>query len=168
MQWLTWCIVSWKSCFIFVSLYSVVQVGTCSSLLRYRTQYNRKSGCHVTHQLKGTTTRLCVHFHLHILPWSKYIFPKVLHSIPVSGRIFLLQACLVCSLLCPATWRQIIPLGIGLNPVTPRYPTYLNILACSGTIVGDPDPQDPRVLWPPGSGSISQRYGSDPDPSLFS
>jgi hypothetical protein len=26
--------------------------------------------------------------------------------------------------------------------------------------VGDPDPQDPHVFGPPGSGSISQRYGS--------
>jgi hypothetical protein len=24
----------------------------------------------------------------------------------------------------------------------------------------DPDPPDPRVFWPPGSGSTSQRYGS--------
>jgi len=28
------------------------------------------------------------------------------------------------------------------------------------TIVGDPDPQDPHVFGPPGSGSISQRNGS--------
>ncbi len=26
--------------------------------------------------------------------------------------------------------------------------------------VTDPDPSDPYVFWPPGSGSISQRYGS--------
>jgi len=26
--------------------------------------------------------------------------------------------------------------------------------------VPDPDPRDPRVFWPPGSGSTSQRYGS--------
>ncbi len=26
--------------------------------------------------------------------------------------------------------------------------------------VGDPDPQDPHVFGPPGSGSISRRYGS--------
>ncbi len=26
--------------------------------------------------------------------------------------------------------------------------------------VGDPDPQDPHVFGPSGSGSISQRYGS--------
>ncbi len=26
--------------------------------------------------------------------------------------------------------------------------------------VPDPDPPDPRVFWPPGSGSTSQRYGS--------
>ncbi len=35
---------------------------------------------------------------------------------------------------------------------------------CQGEIVfcnvGDPDPQDPHVFGPPGSGSISQRYGS--------
>jgi hypothetical protein len=31
--------------------------------------------------------------------------------------------------------------------------------------VGDPDPQDLHVYGPPGSGSISQSYGSgDPDP----
>jgi hypothetical protein len=28
------------------------------------------------------------------------------------------------------------------------------------TSVGDPDPQDPHVIGPPGSESISQRYGS--------
>jgi hypothetical protein len=32
--------------------------------------------------------------------------------------------------------------------------------------VWDPDPQDPHVFGPPGSGSISQRY-PDPDTSLF-
>jgi hypothetical protein len=26
---------------------------------------------------------------------------------------------------------------------------------------GDPDPEDPHVFGPPGSGSISQKYGSD-------
>ncbi len=36
--------------------------------------------------------------------------------------------------------------------------------------VGDPDPQDPYVFGPPGSGSISQSTDPDlaPDPSLFS
>jgi hypothetical protein len=34
--------------------------------------------------------------------------------------------------------------------------------------IGDPDPEDPHVFGPPGSGSNSQRYGSDPDPFLFS
>ncbi len=34
----------------------------------------------------------------------------------------------------------------------------INSLGVIG-IVGDPDP-DPHVFWPPGSGSISQRYGS--------
>ncbi len=29
-----------------------------------------------------------------------------------------------------------------------------------GSSVVDPDPQDPHVFGPPGSGSISQRYGS--------
>ncbi len=32
--------------------------------------------------------------------------------------------------------------------------------------VKDPDPQDPHVLRPPGSGSISQRYGSGSFPFL--
>jgi hypothetical protein len=27
----------------------------------------------------------------------------------------------------------------------------------------NPDPPDPRVFWPPGSGSTSQRYGSGSD-----
>ncbi len=36
------------------------------------------------------------------------------------------------------------------------------------TSVGDPNLQDPHVFWPSGSGSLSQRYGMDPDPSLFS
>jgi hypothetical protein len=31
----------------------------------------------------------------------------------------------------------------------------------------DPDPQDPRVFGPAGSGSFSQRYGSGSGPSLF-
>jgi hypothetical protein len=34
------------------------------------------------------------------------------------------------------------------------------------TSVGNPDPQDPHVFGPPGSGSVSQRNGSVP--SLFS
>jgi len=34
------------------------------------------------------------------------------------------------------------------------------------TSVGDPDPQDPHVFGPPGSGSLVR--GADPDPSLFS
>jgi hypothetical protein len=40
--------------------------------------------------------------------------------------------------------------------------------------VGDPEPDDPHVFGPPGSGSISQRYGPasnralDQDPFLFS
>jgi hypothetical protein len=32
----------------------------------------------------------------------------------------------------------------------------------------DTDPKDPHVFGPPGSGSVSQRYGTDPDPFLFS
>ncbi len=33
--------------------------------------------------------------------------------------------------------------------------------------IRDPDPPDPRVLGPPGSGSISQRYKDPvPDPGL--
>jgi hypothetical protein len=35
---------------------------------------------------------------------------------------------------------------------------YNNIFAL--TSVADPDPPDPRVFGPPGSGSINQRYGS--------
>ncbi len=31
--------------------------------------------------------------------------------------------------------------------------------------VADPDPPDPHVFGPPGS--TSQRYGSDPDPSII-
>ncbi len=27
-----------------------------------------------------------------------------------------------------------------------------------GTSVQDPDPYDPKVVWPPGSGSVIQRY----------
>ncbi len=30
----------------------------------------------------------------------------------------------------------------------------------SGVAISVPDPPDPRVFWPPGSGSTSQRYGS--------
>jgi hypothetical protein len=33
--------------------------------------------------------------------------------------------------------------------------------------VGDPDPQDPHVFGPPGSGSISQRYGSGSGSGTF-
>jgi hypothetical protein len=33
--------------------------------------------------------------------------------------------------------------------------------------VGNPDPQDPHVFGPPGSGSISQRYGSGSFPFLI-
>jgi hypothetical protein len=33
--------------------------------------------------------------------------------------------------------------------------------------VTDPDPPDPHVFRPPGSGSINQRCGSDPDPSII-
>jgi hypothetical protein len=36
-----------------------------------------------------------------------------------------------------------------------------------GGSVGDPDPQDPHVFGPPGSGSISQRYGSGSFPFLI-
>jgi hypothetical protein len=33
--------------------------------------------------------------------------------------------------------------------------------------VGDPDPQDPHVFRPPGSGSISERYGFKSFPFLI-
>ena len=36
-----------------------------------------------------------------------------------------------------------------------------NIAASIGTSVADPDPLDPHVFVPPGSGSISQKYGSE-------
>jgi hypothetical protein len=35
-----------------------------------------------------------------------------------------------------------------------------NLAAKQSRSVPDPDPPDPRVFWPPGSGSTSQRYGS--------
>jgi hypothetical protein len=35
-----------------------------------------------------------------------------------------------------------------------------NKIAIVISSVGDSDPQDPQVFGPPGSGSISQRYGS--------
>jgi hypothetical protein len=44
------------------------------------------------------------------------------------------------------------------------------VLAAGGTAssVGDPEPDpDPHVFEPSGFGSICQRYGSGPDPSLF-
>jgi hypothetical protein len=34
------------------------------------------------------------------------------------------------------------------------------VFAIAVTSVEDPDPSDPHVFGPPGSGSISQRYGS--------
>jgi hypothetical protein len=40
----------------------------------------------------------------------------------------------------------------------------LKVVSCS---VGDPDPQDPHVFGPPGSGSIGQRYGSGSAPTCL-
>jgi hypothetical protein len=47
---------------------------------------------------------------------------------------------------CPAVCGQ---LGGGRDTATPLQGS-----------VADPDPPDPRVFGPPGSGSINQRYGS--------
>jgi hypothetical protein len=44
-----------------------------------------------------------------------------------------------------------------LNCATPDYSCQADYLCSS---VADPDPSDPYVFGPPGSGSISQRYGS--------
>jgi hypothetical protein len=41
---------------------------------------------------------------------------------------------------------------------------YLVFLVASS--VADPDPPDPHVFGPPGSGSTSLSNGSDPDPSI--
>jgi hypothetical protein len=38
--------------------------------------------------------------------------------------------------------------------------SYLLLLSSVGDPDPKPDPQDPHVFGPPGSGSISQRYGS--------
>ncbi len=37
---------------------------------------------------------------------------------------------------------------------------FISSLLILSNSVGDPDPQDPHVFGPPGSGSISQMYGS--------
>jgi hypothetical protein len=47
----------------------------------------------------------------------------------------------------------------------PTFQSFFNIASFS---IGDPDPQDPHVIGPPGSGSIRQRYGSGSGSSLFS
>jgi hypothetical protein len=46
-----------------------------------------------------------------------------------------------------------------------QFPLFEPIVSVS---VPDPNP-DPRVFWPPGSGSTSQRYrmDADPDPSII-
>ncbi len=42
---------------------------------------------------------------------------------------------------------------------------YVGVRKTTSVCVADPDPSDPYVFGPPGSGSISQRHGSpDPDP----
>jgi hypothetical protein len=46
-----------------------------------------------------------------------------------------------------------IGVGLGANVLT------RHALGKHKVLVGDLDPQDPHVLGPPGSGSISQRYG---------
>ncbi len=57
-----------------------------------------------------------------------------------------------------------VPSTKGLNGHAPPHATTLYNLILATRIldssVGDPDPQDPHVFGPPGSGSISQRYGS--------
>ncbi len=37
---------------------------------------------------------------------------------------------------------------------------YWSLSGVSCLVISVPDPPDPHVFWPPGSGSISQRYGS--------
>ncbi len=45
---------------------------------------------------------------------------------------------------------------------------FFNSLSCLCTSVADPDPPDPHVFWPPGSGSGSTCHrGMDPDPSPY-
>jgi hypothetical protein len=41
-------------------------------------------------------------------------------------------------------------------------------LELGGRSVGEPDPQDPHVFGPPGSGSLVRGTDPDPDPSLLS
>ncbi len=114
------CTVLWKSCssIHIVYLYSVC---TCTVRQKHFFYHPILSRHHIE------ITRLCVLFHLHIfllIQDFNFLRFDFVTGISMFICIFLLQACLVCSLLYPATWRQIIPHGIGLNPVTLRYPTW--------------------------------------------
>ncbi len=62
-------------------------------------------------------------------------------------------------------WGADVP-WTGAKSVKEKYWSYrICISHCKGcqvyveTSIGHPDPQDPHIFGPPGSGSISQRYG---------